>query len=265
MKSPSDGVLALDGLRFKTLALPAPRALPAGSPLVFLHDSLGCIDLWRDFPARLGAASGRSVFAYDRQGYGGSSPFDGSRRAKTYLEKEADLLPRLLDAAVIDRASLFGHSDGGSIALLAAAKHPDRIDSIVIEAGHVFIEAITVAGIGNALEAFQTTDLRARLAKYHGDKVDALFEAWAGTWLSAEFRAWNIEHFLPAIHCPTMVIQGDRDEYGTEAQVDAILRQVSGPARKLWLPGIAHAPHKEAFEITLQAAAEFLRNPSKSA
>jgi pimeloyl-ACP methyl ester carboxylesterase len=259
-----DGFLALDGLRFKTLTLPAPGT-PEGPPLVFLHDSLGCITLWRDFPARLGAASGRAVFAYDRQGYGGSSPFDGTRRAKTYLEKEADLLPRLLDAAGLDRVSLFGHSDGGTIALLAAAKHPSRIDSILIEAGHVFIEPVTLDGIRNALEAFQTTDLRSRLAKYHGDKVDALFDAWAGTWLSEEFRAWNIERFLPSIVSPTLVIQGDRDEYATEAQVDAILRQVSGPAHKAWLPGIAHAPHKESPDRILNLAAAFLRDPLKSA
>jgi pimeloyl-ACP methyl ester carboxylesterase len=281
-----EGFLDLDGIRLKTLTLPAPEAQvpgspapdaaparlappPAPAPVVFLHDSLGCISLWRDFPARLGAAAGRPVFAYDRQGYGGSSPFDSVRRAKTYLEKEADLLPRVLDAAGIDRASLFGHSDGGTIALLAAAKHPDRVESILVEAGHVFIEGLTLRGIRHALGAYKVTDLRERLVRHHGAKVDALFEAWHGTWLSEEFRAWNIERFLPSIVCPTLVLQGDQDEYGTEAQVEAILRQVSGPARKAWLPGVAHAPHKEVPDRILELAADFLRNlpvpPSKSA
>ena len=174
------------------------------------------------------------------------------------MEKEADLLPRILDAAGIGKASLFGHSDGGTIALLAAAKHPDRIESIVVEAGHVFIEPVTLEGIRSALEAFHATDLRARLAKYHGDKVDALFEAWAGTWLSEEFRAWNIERFLPSIRCPVLVIQGDKDEYATEAQADAVLRQVKGPGTKAWLNGVAHAPHKEAVEEVLAATSAFL-------
>lgn len=258
--------LTIDGVCLAFREIPRPGAPPPGSAtegprsaLVFLHDSLGSIRQWRDFPRRLGEAAGLDVLLYDRQGYGGSDPYAGARRAKTYLEAEADVLEKVLAERGIARAVLFGHSDGGTIALLAAAKHPARIAGLVVEAGHVFIEAITLAGIRDSLRAFRTTDMRERLSRYHGGKVDALFEAWSGTWLSEEFRRWNIERCLPGIRCPVLCIQGEKDEYGSERQVDAVVSQVSGPARKLMLPGIGHAPHREAPEACLAAAGEFVR------
>jgi pimeloyl-ACP methyl ester carboxylesterase len=255
-----DSRLSIDGVRLQFEAIPGSGAYGAGRPTwVFLHDSLGSIRQWKDFPRRLGEATGLDVFVYDRQGYGGSDPYVGARRAKTYLETEADVLEKVLAERGIGRALLFGHSDGGTIALLAAAKHPGRIAGMVVEAGHVFIEEVTLAGIRDALQAFLSSDLRERLSKYHGDKVDALFEAWSGTWLSEDFRKWNIERFLPSIRCPVLVIQGDRDGYGSERQVDAVVGQVGGPARKLMLPGIGHAPHREAPDDCLAAAADFVR------
>lgn len=259
-----DSPLIIDGVRLNILEIRRPAGGPGparGSrpTLVFLHDSLGSIRQWKAFPRLLGEAADLDVLAYDRQGYGESDPYAGARRAKTYLETEADVLEKVLAARGIPRAVLFGHSDGGTIALLAAAKHPSRVAGIVVEAGHVFIEAITLAGIRDSLQAFHATDMRARLFKYHGEKVDALFENWSGTWLSEEFRRWNIEPILPAIRCPVLVIQGDRDEYGSEKQVDAVVDQVRGPAKKLMLAGIGHAPHREAPEACLEAAVEFFR------
>lgn len=266
-----DSRLSIDGVRLAFREIPRPGAPADGAAdgpravLVFLHDSLGSIRQWKDFPRRLGEAAGLDALVYDRQGYGGSDPFPGARRAKSYLDSEADVLEKVLAELGVARAVLFGHSDGGTIALLAAARHPSRIAGIMVEAGHVFIEDITFAGIRDALQAFHATDMRERLRKYHGDKVDALFENWSGTWLSEEFRKWNIERCLPAIRCPVLVIQGEKDEYGSEAQVDAVVGQVGGPARKLMLAGIGHAPHREAPEACLAAAAEFARGLGLSA
>lgn len=254
-----DSRIVIDGVGLKILRIPGDSGSASHPTLVFLHDSLGSVRLWRDFPERLGEATGCQVMAYDRQGYGESDPFESTRRAKTYLEKEADTLEKVLEACRIERAILYGHSDGGSIALLAAAKHPQRLAGLVVEAGHVFIEKITLEGIRAALEAYRTTDLKERLTRYHGNKVEALFEAWSGTWLSEEFRKWNIEAFLPRIISPLLVLQGERDEFGSERQVEAMVGQVRGPASRHLFPGLSHTPHKEAPEETLAVAAAFIR------
>ena len=252
--------LELDGaaLRVQTLRVPDPAA-DHRPWLVFLHDSLGCITLWRDFPARLALATGHHGLVYDRRGYGQSAPFAAAARTPAYLEAEAPVLAQLLDACQIAQAILFGHSDGGSIALLAAAGYPGRVAAVVTEGAHVFVEELTLAGIRAARQQYHATTLPARLARYHGAKTEAVFRAWADTWLSPDFRAWNIEAYLPLIQCPVLVMQGEDDEYGTPAQVAAIASQVSGPARAVLLPGAAHTPHKEAPEATLRLAAEFIR------
>ena len=231
----------------------------AGKPvLVFLHDSLGCIRLWRDFPEKLAQATGCTTLVYDRQGYGQSSPFQSINRGLDYLEQEADVLARLLEKQQIPQAILFGHSDGGSIALIAAAKYKYRINAIITEGAHVFVEELTLAGIRKAVEAYQTTDLPQKLQKYHGAKTEAVFRAWTDTWLSDSFRSWNIEHFLRSIHCPALIIQGAQDEYGTLAQVEAVVQQAQGPAQQLILPGIGHTPHREAPEQVLEKSAQFI-------
>ncbi|MCC3156740.1 alpha/beta hydrolase [Hymenobacter sp. 15J16-1T3B] len=245
-------------LRVQTLRVP-DKAADARPWLVFLHDSLGCIRLWRDFPARLALATGCHALVYDRRGYGQSTPFSGEPRGLDYLAAEAPVLHQLLDACQVDRAVLFGHSDGGSIALLAAARFPTRVAAVVTEGAHVFVEDLTLAGIRAAQAQYLTTNLPERLARYHGDKTDAVFRAWADTWLLPEFRDWNIESHLPRIGCPVLVLQGAADEYGTAAQVEAIARQVGGPAEAVLLPGAAHSPHKEAPHETLRLAVDFVR------
>lgn len=226
--------------------------------LVFLHDSLGCISLWRDFPEQLGASSQCNVLVYDRHGYGTSGGFIKPKRENDYLEDEAAILIKLLDTLNIKKPILFGHSDGGSIALIAAAKYPDTIIAVITEGAHIFVESETIKGIREAIAQYQATDLKHKLERYHGDKTDALFKAWTKTWTSEAFQCWNIENFLPQIACPVLVIQGENDEFGTLAQVNGIVGQVSGKAVKEILPGTQHSPHKESPELTLKLAAQFI-------
>lgn len=230
---------------------------PARPTIVFLHDSLGCITVWRDFPERLCRTSNCNGLIYDRQGYGGSGPFT-RERDQQYLEREAHALAQLLKQLGLSRSILFGHSDGGSIALIAAAKTPELISAVITEGAHVFVEEITLEGIRQAQKLFAETDLRKRIEKYHGDKTDGVISAWIDTWLSPEFRDFNMEHFLPAIKCPVLVLQGVGDEYGSEKQVDAIVNQVSGPATKDMVQYARHTPHKEALDYTLKVTAVFV-------
>lgn len=227
--------------------------------LVFLHDSLGCVQLWRDLPAQLAEATGCNVLVYDRVGYGKSSPMLTYERPVNYMELEADFLNDLLTELNIDNALLFGHSDGGTIALITAAKYPEKTKAVICEAGHIFVEEITLKGVYDAWEAYKTTNLPERLAKYHGDKVEMLFKAWTETWTREDYRSWNIEYLLKDIHCPLLFIQGEADEYGTLDQVEKTVTQVNGSAEKYIIPGIGHTPHKEIPESVLKKATEFIR------
>lgn len=230
--------------------------------LVFLHDSLGSVQLWRDLPARLSEETHCNVLVYDRLGYGKSYPMPTHIRPVNYMELEADLLNDLLVDLNINNSILFGHSDGGTIALITAAKYPERVEAVICEAGHIFVEEVTLKGVYDAWEAYKTTNLPERLQKYHGDKVDMLFKAWTETWTRDDYRSWNIEYLLKDITCPLLFIQGENDEYGTLDQVDKTVTQVSGSAEKYIIPGIGHTPHKEAPELVLEKAIEFIRNNS---
>jgi pimeloyl-ACP methyl ester carboxylesterase len=248
-------------LRVRTIAA-APHDGDGGGPrrptLVFLHDSLGCITVWRDFPERLAAALGCDALVYDRRGYGASSPFGSAPRTPRYLEDEADVLARVLDACGVAEAVLFGHSDGGSIALVAAARFPERVRAVVTEGAHVLVEELTLAGIRAAREALRTTDLRERLRRHHGDRTDAVTAAWIDVWLSPAFRDWDITAYLPRIRCPVLALQGTDDEYGTPAQVRAIADGVAGPSRAELVPGVGHTPHRAAADAVLRTTVGFL-------
>ncbi len=232
---------------------------PGRPTIVFLHDSLGCIQLWRSFPRELGQLTHCNVLAYDRQGYGASAAFTTTQRRNDYLETEADTLVKLLDASGIDKAILFGHSDGGSIALIAAAKFPERCAAVITEGAHIFVEEITLAGIRNTVNAWQTASPKLVLQKYHGNRTEAVFHAWTDTWLSPESRSWNIENFLPLVKCPVLVIQGEKDESGSMAQVDGIQNQVAGKVEKWIVPGVGHTPHKDSKEKVLERSAVFIK------
>lgn len=228
--------------------------------IVFLHDSLGSVQLWRDFPAKLAEITQCNTLAYDRLGYGKSFPMLTHERPIHYMELEADLLNDVLTEMNIDNVVLFGHSDGGTIALITAAKYPERIKAVICEAGHIFVEETTLRGVYNAWEAYKTTNLPERLQKYHGDKVEMLFRAWTETWTREDYRTWNIEYLLKDIKTPLLFIQGEADEYGTLDQVERTVTQVGGSAEKYIIPGIGHTPHKEVPELVLEKAAGFISN-----
>jgi pimeloyl-ACP methyl ester carboxylesterase len=225
--------------------------------IVFLHDSLGCIAVWRDFPEQLAACAGCNAIVYDRQGYGESSKLT-EERTKGYLEKEAQVLLQLLDHFELERSVLFGHSDGGTIALIAAALQPERFLSVITEGAHVFVEDISLSGIKKAKDLYETTNLKQKLEKYHGSKTDKVFSIWADTWCSAEFRDWNMEQLLSDVKCPVLVLQGAEDEYGTEAQVHSIAKNVSGKSEVHLIEGVAHTPHKHVPDQVIDLCCDFI-------
>lgn len=243
------------------IAISCNKSYPDKPTIIFLHDSLGCIKLWRNFPQKLSEMTGCNSLVYDRLGYGQSENMQTHKRPINYLELEADILNELITRLELENVILFGHSDGGSIALIMASKYPTKIKAIISEAAHIFVDNLTLSGIYNAIEAFNTTNLRERLIKYHGsEKVDNVFKAWTETWTSEEYKNWNIESFLPNINCPILVIQGEKDEYGTEKQVDGIVNKVSGKTTKLYLTGLSHTPHKDDPEQILKHTTKYILN-----
>jgi pimeloyl-ACP methyl ester carboxylesterase len=224
---------------------------------VFLHEGLGSLDLWRGFPRALRAACGDpATLVYSRHGYGRSAVVRAPRPVR-YMHDEAwEVLPALLAALGIQRPVLVGHSDGASIALLhAGAGHP--VAGLALLAPHAFVEDRTIAGIEAARHAFETGDLRERIARHHDDP-DATFRGWNDVWLSPAFRSWSIEDHLANVHAPVLLVQGTDDEYGTMAQLDAIGSRVRGPVERLELTGAGHAPHLDAPIATVDAVARFV-------
>ena len=275
------------------------RAAPT---LVLLHEGLGCVATWRDFPALLHRRTGLPVFAYSRAGYGGSDPAELPRGIDYMHVEGREVVGAVLDAAGIGDAVLVGHSDGASIAIVHAGEPagggppharalvsygtparaddpsppraralarpvprlggertaPPRVRALVLLAPHVFCEDVSVESIRAAGDAYRRGGLRERLARHHGDRVDATFFGWHDAWLRPAFRQWSIEAFLPGIAAPVLLIQGDRDAYGTPAQLEAIERGVPGPVTRAWLEDCGHAPHRERPAETLDAIEAFL-------
>jgi len=230
--------------------------------IVFLHEGLGAISRWRDFPATLCSRLEWGGLVYNRQGYGRSDPFNAPLSPQFMHHEALDVLPRILDAFKISRPVLFGHSDGGSIALIYAAPTMAASPSaLILESPHVFVEDMTVASIAALRDSYRASDLRERLERHHGSNTDVLFESWTDVWLSDEFRGWNIEAYLPAVTCPTLVIQGRDDEYGTLRQPDAIVEGVSGEIQTLVLDACGHSPHIDQREAVESAALRFLEGP----
>jgi pimeloyl-ACP methyl ester carboxylesterase len=233
------------------------------SPLVFLHEGLGSIDLWRGVPDEVAAAAGEpTVLTFARHGYGASGPAQMPRPV-TYMHNEADVvLPALLEATGLERPVLVGHSDGASIALLYAGAG-NTVAGLACLAPHVFVEPASIAGIEQARVVFESTDMSNRMVRYHHDPV-ATFRGWNDVWLNEQFRSWNIEDRLGGITAPVLAIQGRDDQYGTVAQLDAIEAGVAGPFERLVLDGIGHSPHTEARGDVVTAIAQFvvgLANP----
>lgn len=230
-----------------------------GPVLVFLHEGLGCIALWRDFPEKLCAATQLSGFVYSRAGYGGSHGV-ALPRATDFMHHEATVvLPQVLAAAGIKQAILVGHSDGGSISLIYAGQDiSGRLRGVITLAAHVFNEPMCVEEISRAKQAYDTGDLRQRLCKYHGDNVDNAFRGWNDVWLDEKFLNWNIEEFLPSISVPALILQGENDPYGSAAQVEAIVAGIGENAKSRFIPGCRHSPHLENSEVTLDLCRDFV-------
>jgi len=228
----------------------------AGPTLVFLHEGLGSVSMWRDFPEQAAQATGRAAVVYSRYGHGRSDVLREPRRVD-YMHVEAlSVLPELLERLGIGEPVLVGHSDGGSIALIYAGAK-DRVKGLVLMAPHVFVEDLSVTSIAATKAAFETTDLPQKLARHHADAART-FWGWNDIWLHPDFLEWNIEEYLPRIDCPLLAIQGFDDEYGTMAQLDAIARQVGGPVELLRLADCRHSPHRDQPAVVLEAISRFI-------
>jgi pimeloyl-ACP methyl ester carboxylesterase len=261
----SEGVgreIAAAGKRLEAVAYgPPPDLAPT---VLMLHEGLGCVALWRDFPQRLAAATGWGVFAYSRAGYGGSERVD-LPRPLDYMSREARFsLPAVIAAIGFRRGILLGHSDGASIATIYAGEHSDeRIQGLVLMAPHLFTEEAGLASIAEARRAYDTDHLRAKLAKYHAH-VDIAFRGWNGAWLDPEFKAWNIEDAVGRWRIPALVIQGVDDQYGTLAQIRSIEARSPAPVKSLVLEACRHSPHVDQPDATLEAIAGFCAKLAKA-
>jgi pimeloyl-ACP methyl ester carboxylesterase len=252
-----DDVLAC-GKRLEAVAFgPPPDKAPT---IVMLHEGLGCLALWRDFPQKLAAATGHGVFAYSRAGYGGSDPVD-LPRPLDYMSREARMsLPALLEAIGLRRGILLGHSDGASIAAIHAGAFTDaRIKGLILMAPHLFTEAMGLVSIAAARTAYETGDLRAKLAKYHA-RVDVAFRGWNDAWLDPGFKAWNIEDSVGRWCVPALLLQGADDQYGTLKQIRAIEARSPAPVTSLILDACRHSPQFDQPETTLDAIVAFCAN-----
>ena len=235
---------------------PRPGEAPT---LVLLHEGLGCVGMWGDFPDRLAAATGCGVFVYSRQGYGRSSPATLPRQLDFMHVEARETLPKILSAIGFQRGLLVGHSDGASIAAIYAGSVQDhRVNGLVLMAPHFIVEDVTSASIAEMRQAFDTTELRARLARYHDD-VDATVRGWSDVWLKGDFRSWDLTEDLAYIRVPVLIIQGADDQYGTVRQIEIAQQECYCPVEVLMLPGVRHVPHREGTEQTLAATVDFVR------
>jgi len=252
---PREQLVRIGTVVVETVWLAAQRA---GSPtIVFLHEGLGCVSLWRDFPFRLAEVTGCAALLYSRHGYG-KSTVCLDRFEPDYMHREAlETLPVLLDYFGIQDLVLYGHSDGASIALIFGGGAGRAIRGIAVEAPHVLVEPESLAGIAAAKIAFENGALKEGLARHHRD-AERTFRAWNNAWKDPRFRDWNIEAYLPAINVPVLMIQGQNDAYGTLDQLETIEQAVSGPTSRLVLDECGHSPHREMPDAVINQAAEFV-------
>jgi pimeloyl-ACP methyl ester carboxylesterase len=225
--------------------------------IVMLHEGLGSVAMWKDFPEQLARATRCSVVVYSRHGYGHSAPLQAARSVRYMHDEALGVLPQFLDALGIVNPVLFGHSDGGSIALIHAGASGCKVAGIVALAPHVFVEDISVTSISAAKTAYETTSLRERLARYHED-VEGAFWGWNDIWLDPAFRAWNIEQYLPRIECGVLAIQGEGDEYGSMEQIERIAR-AAPDVELLKLANCRHSPHKDHPDAVLEGVSDWLQ------
>jgi pimeloyl-ACP methyl ester carboxylesterase len=246
-------VVTVDGKRLETVFFPAAPDAPV---IVMLHEGLGSVAMWKDFPERVAEATGCGVLVYSRYGHGKSQRL-AEKRDFDFMHHEATVvLPEFLAQLGIRRPILLGHSDGGSIALIYAGTWPEQVRGLILEAPHVFVEDFGLRSTVAIRTLYESSDLPQKLSRYH-DHADEMFRGWNDIWLDPQFREWNIEEYLAAISCPTLVIQGEDDEYGTRTHVEAIQRRIPG-TQPLILPRCGHSPHRDQPKITLEAVAKFV-------
>lgn len=251
MSARVDLVLEIDGLSLETIDL---RGDPDKPPLVLLHEGLGSVSTWREFPEALREATSRRVVAFSRFGHGGSEPPREPRTPAFFHEEALVVLPEVLGLLDVDDPLLVGHSDGASIALIHAGAH--RVRGLVLMAPHVVVEEVTLAAIHETSERFETADLRERLMRHHAEP-EVAFRNWSDVWLDPAFATWSLEPDAERVTCPVLLIQGADDPYGTLAQLDLIAARVRGPVRRLVVPG-GHSPHRDAPEPVLREIAAFV-------
>ncbi|MFT7775652.1 alpha/beta fold hydrolase [Roseateles sp.] len=239
-----------------------PRAATAAVPIVLLHDSLGCVALWRDFPAALAEATGRRAFAYDRLGFGQADARTGAMPLDFVAEEARRFFPVVLEQLGIERFAVFGHSVGGGMAVHCAAAMQARCVALITESAQAFVEDRTVRGLLAAREQFQEAGQMHKLARHHGDKAAWVLEAWLGTWLSPQFATWSLAEVLPRVTCPALVIHGADDEYGSarhpEMIAELIARSTGAQARIELLADTGHVPHREQPEALIAAVRDRL-------
>lgn len=251
-----NGFIVIEG---HNLEIACRMTNPDRPTLVFLHEGLGCVQMWRDFPETIAAATRCNLLVYSRLGYGASDPAALPRRVSYMHDEGLKVLPAVLTKLNVGKHILIGHSDGGSIALInGGGIRSGNLLGIITEAAHVFNEDLSVKSIAEAKIAYQTTGLRAKLAKHHAH-VDNAFWGWNDIWLHPDFRQWNIEEYLPLINVPVLAIQGVDDQYGTLAQVEAIVTGVGGSVEKQLIPDCMHTPHKEQPEVTSKIVIDFIK------
>ncbi|MFI5175307.1 MAG: alpha/beta fold hydrolase [Terriglobia bacterium] len=267
---------------------PEPGEAPT---IVFLHEGLGCVGMWRDFPDLIVRESGCGALVYSRRGYGASDPVRRPRTVRFMHVEALRVLPAVIEHFDLRDFILFGHSDGASIAIIYAGAHPRSARGLILEAPHVFVEPVCIESIariagrpeastqrthagrgsrqnyshGNAKsltteqKGYESTGLRKRLARYHGANTDSMFRTWTKVWLRPDFRQWNIEEYLTGIEAPLLVIQGEEDEYGTLQQADTVVTQVRGHAESLVLASCGHSPHRDQPKQVMSATVQFIR------
>ncbi len=235
-----------DGLFVKLVLHTTPETDEIRPTLVFLHEGLGSVGQWKSFPYELCKATGCDGLVYDRVGHGRSTALQNERDVLFYAAEAEQYLHGLLAELNVRKPILFGHSDGGMIALKYASSFPESTVGVVAEAAHVLIEDVTIEGIRDASRQYAETDLPARLSRFHGEKTDAMFHAWSDTWLGPVAADWDMLDDLSAIRCPILIVQGDQDQFGSRKQVDAIENHAGGETEVLWLRGIGHVPHLQS-------------------
>ena len=234
---------------------------PDDSPtIIFLHEGLGCVELWRDFPRKLVERTGLGALVYSRAGYGKSDTVTLPRSTRFMHDEAIVVLPQIIEQLHIRDAVLFGHSDGGSISLIYAGAIKHKVRALVLEAPHVFAEEFGLKSILKARADYEQSDLRLKLQRYHGENVDCAFRGWNEVWLNPDFVHWNIEEYLPQINVPVLVLQGDEDQYGTWQQVERIENGCSGPVEAFLVKNCGHSPHREQPQVTLDHAVAFLKD-----